>query len=136
MKLRHTAALAAIVVLIAGCGSQNSPDKVADVSCSVSAQNAEQICLMAGKDKSMNESGTAGMGAEGEETLVSKNLQQNANTSTIRIEYSVRTPKGELAAEVLCGLNPHRSVVYANLEKGPTSKEQADYLLSQGLCSN
>jgi len=71
-----------------------------------------------------------------------RNPQQDpeANRSrmaTTRIGWAVKTPRGEIASQVLCDISQaHSSVIYANLLEGPKTQEQADYLQSQGLCTN
>jgi len=123
MKLRHAAALAGVIILSAGCGSQNSPDKTAaadDFGCKLSKQNAQQICVTAAKENQQNPV-----------------IAPGSETRTRRASYPVKTSTGEVAADVLCEIDiVHHSVVYADLVKGPTSKEAADYLQSQGYCSD
>lgn len=119
-KLRHATALLTIVILIAGCASENSPNKTApDFGCKISPQNAQQICRMAAMENKQDPS-----------------IAPGSETRTRRASYAVRMSTGEVAANALCEIDiVHNSVVYATLGTGPTSKEAADYLQSQGLCS-
>jgi hypothetical protein len=128
MKLFHTAALAAITILIAGCAGQSPPRETVAPSqktaggfgCTISEQNTQQICLTAAGEKQENPS-----------------IAQGSLTRTRRSSYTVKMPTGEVAADAFCEIDiVHHSIVYAVLEKGPTSKEAADYLRSQGLCSD
>ena len=121
-----------IVVLFAGCASQKSPNATApDFSCLISPQNVERMCLMAAdalklhpdqfKITEATEAGPFG----------------NERRPTKRIDWGVKTPSGEYASEVNCDLNIElNSVVYARLLGGPKTKVQADYLQSQGFCSD
>jgi hypothetical protein len=128
MNLRHVAALPAIAILIAGCGSQNPPNNtVADLGCKVSAQTAEQICQMAANELKLNP-------AQGTNPY---EQNRNAITTTVSVSYPVKTLQGVTAAQAFCEINRiHYSLVYAKLVSGPATKEQADYLQSQGLCSD
>jgi len=128
MKLRHAAALALVGILIAGCGSQNSASKTpADFGCKISPQNALQMCLMIADDFKRNP----------DQFAEAQGNRSNSGMATTRITWGLKTPRGEFASQVICDINQaHNSVVYANLLEGPKTQEQADYLQSQGLCSD
>jgi len=126
MKLRHVTALAAIVIFFIGCGSQNSPQKTAaaDFGCKISPQNAQQMCLMAADQLRLNP----------DQFRTTPTYSPQATT---QMAWGVKTPWGEYASGVICSINTiHYSVVYAQLMSGPQTQRQADYLKSQGLCSD
>jgi hypothetical protein len=126
-----------MIVLMAGCGSQNSaPDAKADLGCKLSDDNAKQICVTAEKENKLIVSEDPAA-RSGDENADASRLAEQSRTSTARVAYGVKTTTGEVAAEVVCDVNArHRAIVYATLVRGPTSKEAAQYLQDQGLCSN
>jgi len=61
----------------------------------------------------------------------------DAPRSTMQQVSPFVMPNGEWAATVECNINlEHGSVLYAKLVKPPQTKEAADYLRSQGDCSD
>lgn len=131
MKLRPAAALAAIAILITGCGSQNSSDQnspnkmTADFGCKISPQNAQQICLV-----SVNE-------FKKDPEKYQREARAAQGHETIEVGGGVAMPSGEIASVVQCWVNTTTNAfVYARLLEGPKTQEQADYLKSQGYCSD
>lgn len=126
--MNHRALMFFIVVLLTGCASQKSPNAPApDFGCRVSTQNAEQMCLMFANDFRLDPS----------HYTLANISNANQPHATTRTDWGVKTPRGEFAAQVTCEINTaHYSIVYAKLLEGPKTQEQADYLQSQGLCSD
>ena len=66
-----------------------------------------------------------------------KKMLENNAPRTVTLLGSIKMPNGEVAAEGECEINTqHHAVINAHLVKGPTTKEQADFLRSLGACED
>jgi len=145
MKLRHAAALTAIVILIAGCASQNSLENTDSTQkndstqktvaggfgCNISQETALRLC---------NDAARMGKATQYQQSDDSPHpsiaIISNAE-HTVKIGHGIETPDRKIAAGVICEINkPHASVVYVIDVQGPHDQKEADYLRSQGLCSD
>lgn len=62
--------------------------------------------------------------------------EQNA-PPTADVSVPITMPNGAVAAELVCDISTrHKSVVYASATKGPTTKEEAEYLRTLGACAD
>jgi len=151
--MRRATLLALVALLVWSCASaktdpNNNPD------CKITAESAQQISLAAcstavSASTNCTPSGPPGMGALvcesgsiGAEQGTDPSMEERALTSngepvaTDRRSESIVMPDGEIAAVVLCEINrQHKSVIYATLTRGPTTRAQARYFREQGMCA-
>ena len=128
-ELNQASKLLAIAILIGGCGSQDPTAKTsAALGCKISQQAIVQLCMKGAeriKQKQQLDSGTDQV------------LGADSGLASIGVIETVKTPQGEVAVQAGCDLDrKHDTVRFAALEKGPTTKEQADFARGEGLCSD
>jgi hypothetical protein len=113
--------------LLASCA--NMKDSGAKFGCKVSPERAQDlvngVCVQAAASNDLTWNG---------EPVDFSKLQGVA--PTIEVQVPIKTPEGEIAGEVACSIKTRtRSVVYAHILRGPTTQAEADYIRSQGGCS-
>jgi len=140
MKLLQIAAFAGFTTLIVGCGSQPATRSTSDIAtptdlkstfdCKISNQTVQELCLQAAEDNKQNPQSDT----PSDTTTVM--AEESPHAPSIGLRKVVKTPTGEVAAQVGCDIRTeHHSVIYAALNRGPQTQAQADYLRNQGLCS-
>lgn len=106
----------------------------AELGCNISPEQAqelvERVCLQAGDAASKGQVTINGHRAGSSLAL------QDVNPPTMNLSVPITMPNGDVAAEVSCEVDSvHDSVTYAKVTKGPTTKEEADFLRAQGACA-
>jgi hypothetical protein len=119
------------ISLLASCSGQKAAIRdAAKFGCQITPDRAQQlteaVCIQAAK----------GPIEQGGKHTDASMLEQNA-PRTMSVSVPIEMPNGDVAAEVVCQVNTHNhSVTSAQVTKGPTTKEEADYLRSQGACAD
>src|SRR5215469_7104789 len=117
------------VVGLASCSQSSALQSGAPFGCRMSAETANEfagrICQGAAKRPIF----------QGEYQTDAAMLEQNS-ARTMNVSVPVTMPNGDIAAELLCEINSKdKSVTYTRVTRGPTTKEEADYLRTQGACA-
>jgi hypothetical protein len=117
------------VLAISSCTSQGAAlQTAAALGCKTTQERVDQLA------QSSCASAAAGPITMNGMTTDASMREQNSN-ATSDISVPIAMPNGDVAAELVCHINTrHGSVVYARLTKGPTTKEEAEYLRSLGAC--
>jgi len=151
--VRRVIAGIAVTVLTVSCGAiRPSTAQGSNYGCVITPEGAKQLsrnaCQSAagagiavctppgpvGVGTTVCESAANGVSL-GEMPIDPASMAENG-VATQTITAPIVMPNGEVAAIAACAINRrHNSVVYAVLTRGPTSKEEADYLRDQGSCS-
>jgi hypothetical protein len=118
-------ALAAIAILIAGCGSRASEQSLAAAGCKI---DAAQACASI-KGHAVDMSNT---GMSGDQRMVEQNSAATAN-----IHIPIQFPSGDPDLTINCNIKTRtQAVVYAEVVPGPAlSDKDIDFLRGAGFCS-
>jgi hypothetical protein len=123
--------LVTAIALLFSCSSQDSATGVAaQYDCKITPdqvqQMTEEVCLeQAAHPEGINMGGYA----------TDASMREQNAPPTMNVSIPIKMPNGDVAAEVLCEINMrHHAVIYARLTKGPTTKEEVDFLRAQGAC--
>jgi hypothetical protein len=127
--MRRIFLVMAVAVLFAACSSEKAALQSAEqFGCHITPEQARQAAETACASVAL---GPITMNGYDQDTRVE---MQNV-PRTMSISAPLKMPNGDVAAEVACEVNTvHHSVIYAQITRGPTSKEEADYLRSLGAC--
>jgi hypothetical protein len=127
---KHLRLVIAIALLSSCSGQESAIRAAAQFGCKVTPERAQQlteaVCIGAA---------TGPIELNGRRTDAAM-VEQN-QPRTMSVSVPIEMPNGDVAAEVVCEVNTqHRTVTYAHVTRGPTTKEEADYLRSQGACAD
>jgi hypothetical protein len=146
-------AMISVALLTVSCASLRSSKAHSEYGCTITPEAAMQLSRTACQSAAgagialCTPPGPVGMGAmvcesaangvTMPEMAVDPASMAANGVATQTISAPIVMPNGEVAAIAACAINRrHNSVVYAVLTRGPTSKDEADYLRDQGSCSD
>jgi hypothetical protein len=143
-----------VAMLASSCASVGASKTAhSDFGCNLTPETARQLSRTACQSAAgagialCTPPGPVGMGAmvcesaangvTMQEMAIDPASMAENGVATQTISAPIVMPNGEVAAIAACAINRrHNSVVYAVLTRGPTSKDEADYLRDQGSCSD